>query len=86
MKIDQRVQEIWSGHESVTDGLTDEWNSYNPIWLRGGGGLKLLLVSDGCFVLDLIPTCIIILYSAPLGNLLGFIFRYTHENLCTSEN
>ena len=52
----------------------------------GGGGLKLLLVSDGCFVLDLIPTCIIILYSAPLGNLLGFIFRYTHENLCTSEN
>ena len=23
MKIDQRVQEIWSGHESVTGGLTD---------------------------------------------------------------
>ena len=37
MKIDQRVQEIWSGHESVTDGQTDEWNSYNPLWLRGGG-------------------------------------------------
>ena len=29
-KIDQKVQEIWSGHESVTDGLTDEGHSYNP--------------------------------------------------------
>ena len=30
MKIDQRVQEIWSRHESVTDGLTDEGHSFNP--------------------------------------------------------
>ena len=22
MKLNERVQEIWSGHESVTDGLT----------------------------------------------------------------
>ena len=30
MKIYQRVQEIWSRHESVTDGRTDEGHSYNP--------------------------------------------------------
>ena len=32
MKIDHRVQEIWSGHghESVTDRLTDEEHTYNP--------------------------------------------------------
>ena len=30
MNIDQRVQEIWSGHESVPDGFTDEGQSYNP--------------------------------------------------------
>ena len=46
---------------------------------------KLLLVSDGCVVLNLIPYCIILRYSAPLDNYLGFIFRYTHTNLCTSE-
>ena len=38
MKIFQRVQEIWSGQESVTEGLTDGWTDrwtdeghfYNP--------------------------------------------------------
>ena len=29
---------------------------------------KLFLVSDGCFVLNLIPYCIVLRYSAPLGN------------------
>ena len=37
MKIDQRVQEIWSGHESVTDGLTDERGG------GGGGGVKIAI-------------------------------------------
>ena len=46
MKIVPRIQDIWSGHESVTnrmtdsqltDGLTDEGHSYNPLPLRGGG-------------------------------------------------
>ena len=37
MKIDQNVQEIWSGHDSVTDGQTDEGHSYNPLPLRVGG-------------------------------------------------
>ena len=31
MKIDQRVWKIWSGHESVTEGLTYEGHSYNPL-------------------------------------------------------
>ena len=37
MKIVQRVQEIWSGHKSVTDGLTYEGHSYNPTTRLGGG-------------------------------------------------
>ena len=55
MKIDQRVRKIWSGHENVTEGLTYEGHSYNPLsasW-RGinkhvefaGGRLN---VSEGC--------------------------------------
>ena len=36
MIIDQRLQEIWSGHKSVTDGLMDgqtegRGHSYNPL-------------------------------------------------------
>ena len=31
-------------------------------------------------MLNLTPYCIILRYSAPLDNLLGFIFRYTHTN------
>ena len=46
---------------------------------------KLWLVSDGCFVLNLIPYCIILRYSAHFDNWLGFCFRYTHASLCTSE-
>ena len=46
MKIDQRVQEIWSGQESVTDGRTDglkdEGHSFNPLPLPGGGLICLL--------------------------------------------
>ena len=30
MKIYLRVQEIWRGHESVMEGLTDEGHSQNP--------------------------------------------------------
>ena len=49
MKIFQRVEEIWSGQECVTegqmdgrmDGRTDKWTDeghfYNPHPLRGGG-------------------------------------------------
>ena len=47
MKIDQRVQEIWSGHESLTDGLslTDEGHSYNPPYASRWGINKL---GQGC--------------------------------------
>ena len=41
MKIDQSVQEIWSGHESVTDGLT-KGIPITPLPLCGGGLKKLL--------------------------------------------
>ena len=43
---------------------------------------KLLLVSDGCFVLNLILYCIILRYSAYLDNCLGL---FLDANLCTSE-
>ena len=48
MKIDLRVQEIWSGHESVTDRLTDEGHSYNPFFAWGwviGLTTKVFLIS-----------------------------------------
>ena len=45
----------------------------------------MLLVSDECFVLDLNTYCIILRYSVPWDNWLGFIFRYAHVNLCTTE-
>ena len=41
MKILQRVQEIWSGHKSVTDGLTDEEHSYNPSSALSQGIIKI---------------------------------------------
>ena len=34
-------------------------------------------------MLNLIPLCIILRYSEHLDNCLGFIFRYTHANVCT---
>ena len=44
MKVVQRVKEMWSGHESVTDGqndeLTDEGHSYIYFLPLCGGGLK----------------------------------------------
>ena len=47
---------------------------------------KLFLVSDGCFVLNLIPYCIILQqYSAPLDNCLGFILDI-HMLICIPPN
>ena len=41
MEIFQRVQEIWSGQESVTDGQTDEGHSYDPLSTSWRGINKL---------------------------------------------
>ena len=38
MKIYQRVQEIWSGHKSVTDGITKGIPITSPSALGEGGG------------------------------------------------
>ena len=51
IKIFQRVQEIWSGQESVTEGQTDGQTkaiSINPHPLRGGGLTKNTLQFRKC--------------------------------------
>ena len=46
---------------------------------------NLLLVSDGCFVLNLIPYYIVLRYSAHLDNWSGFIFCI-HMQICVPPN
>ena len=47
---------------------------------------KLFLISDGCFVLNLIPYCIILQQdSAPFDNCLGFILDI-HMQICVPPN
>ena len=52
MKIVQWVQEIWSGHESVKDGMTDLHTKgipIAPVPLRVGG-LKIILLFHNQYI------------------------------------
>ena len=43
---------------------------------------RSILVSDGCFVLSLIPYCIILVHFLTID---WVLFRYTHANLCSTD-